>query len=113
MIDTGRGMSPEVRDSLFSYRAISRKVGGTGLGTKIVKTSWIPGIGGTITVESRPKERGRRSISRCQSTARLLKLRALFKLKSRASWTAGFSEGLNRMTLSLLGSATCSIHDFV
>jgi signal transduction histidine kinase len=35
--DTGRGMPPEVRDSLFTSRAISRKPGGTGLGTKIVK----------------------------------------------------------------------------
>jgi len=37
VIDTGRGMPPEVRDSLFSARAISRKPGGTGLGSKIVK----------------------------------------------------------------------------
>ena len=37
VIDTGRGMSPEVRDSLFTGHAISRKAGGTGLGTKIVK----------------------------------------------------------------------------
>jgi signal transduction histidine kinase len=51
VIDTGRGMSPEVRDSLFSYRAISRKVGGTGLGTKIVKDV-VDAHGGTITVES-------------------------------------------------------------
>ena len=51
VIDTGRGMSPEVRDSLFSYRAMSRKVGGTGLGTKIVKDV-VDAHGGTITVES-------------------------------------------------------------
>ncbi|HEY6837924.1 MAG TPA: GAF domain-containing sensor histidine kinase [Geobacteraceae bacterium] len=51
VIDTGRGMSPEVRDSLFSYQAISRKVGGTGLGTKIVKDV-VDAHGGTITVES-------------------------------------------------------------
>ena len=51
VIDTGKGMSPEVRDSLFSYRAISRKVGGTGLGTKIVKDV-VDAHGGTITVES-------------------------------------------------------------
>ncbi|HKY73515.1 MAG TPA: GAF domain-containing sensor histidine kinase [Nitrospira sp.] len=35
--DTGRGMPPEIRDSLFSAHALSRKPGGTGLGTKIVK----------------------------------------------------------------------------
>jgi len=51
VIDTGKGMSPEVRDSLFSYRAISRKVGGTGLGTKIVKDV-VDAHGGTIVVES-------------------------------------------------------------
>ena len=27
VIDTGKGVSPEIRDSLFSYKAISRKVG--------------------------------------------------------------------------------------
>jgi signal transduction histidine kinase len=51
VIDTGRGMSQEVRDSLFSYQAISRKVGGTGLGTKIVKDV-VDAHGGTIRVES-------------------------------------------------------------
>lgn len=51
VVDTGKGMTPEVRDSLFSYRAISRKVGGTGLGTKIVKDV-VDAHGGTITVES-------------------------------------------------------------
>ena len=34
--DTGCGMPPEVRDSLFSGRTISTTVGGTGLGTQIV-----------------------------------------------------------------------------
>jgi len=34
--DTGRGMTPEVRGSLFSDDAISTKPGGTGLGTRIV-----------------------------------------------------------------------------
>jgi signal transduction histidine kinase len=50
--DTGRGMPPEVRDSLFTARAISRKPGGTGLGTKIVKDV-VDAHGGRITVESR------------------------------------------------------------
>jgi signal transduction histidine kinase len=49
--DTGRGMPPEVRDSLFSHRVISRKVGGTGLGTKIVKDV-VDSHFGSITVES-------------------------------------------------------------
>jgi signal transduction histidine kinase len=30
-------MPPEIRDSLFTAHALSRKPGGTGLGTKIVK----------------------------------------------------------------------------
>ena len=50
--DTGRGMPPEVRDSLFTPRAISRKPGGTGLGTKIVKDV-VDAHGGRITVESK------------------------------------------------------------
>ena len=49
--DTGRGMPREVRESLFSARAISRKAGGTGLGTKIVKDV-IDAHAGTIWVES-------------------------------------------------------------
>jgi signal transduction histidine kinase len=52
VVDTGRGMSPEVRDSLFTGRAISRKVGGTGLGTKIVKDV-VDAHGGQLTVESK------------------------------------------------------------
>jgi signal transduction histidine kinase len=51
VVDTGNGMSPEVRDSLFTYRAISSKAGGTGLGTKIVKDV-VDAHGGTISVES-------------------------------------------------------------
>ena len=49
--DTGNGMPPEVRKSLFTNRVISRKAGGTGLGTKIVKDI-IDSHGGQITVES-------------------------------------------------------------
>jgi len=50
--DTGRGMPPEVRESLFTAQAISRKEGGTGLGTKIVKDV-VDAHGGQITVESK------------------------------------------------------------
>jgi signal transduction histidine kinase len=49
--DTGRGMPPEVRDSLFTGRAISRKPGGTGLGTKIIKDV-VDAHGGQISVDS-------------------------------------------------------------
>jgi PAS domain S-box-containing protein len=49
--DTGRGMSPEVRDRLFTSGAISTKKEGTGLGTKIVKDA-IDLHHGHITVES-------------------------------------------------------------
>lgn len=49
--DTGRGMPDEVKDSLFSIRVVSRKVGGTGLGTKIVKDV-IDVHQGRISVES-------------------------------------------------------------
>ena len=49
--DTGRGMPPEIRDSLFTARAISRKPGGTGLGTKIIKDV-VNAHNGQITVES-------------------------------------------------------------
>ncbi len=49
--DTGNGMPPEIRDRLFTNEAISHKIGGTGLGTKIVKDV-INIHGGSITVES-------------------------------------------------------------
>ncbi len=49
--DTGRGMPPKVRDSLFTARAVSTKPGGTGLGSKIVKDV-VDAHGGRITVES-------------------------------------------------------------
>ncbi len=49
--DTGRGMSPEVRDRLFTTQAISTKKEGTGLGTKIVKDV-VDAHGGRISVES-------------------------------------------------------------
>jgi signal transduction histidine kinase len=50
--DTGRGMPPDIRDSLFTSRTISRKPGGTGLGTRIVKDV-VDAHGGSITVESK------------------------------------------------------------
>lgn len=49
--DTGNGMPPEVRDNLFTKRLVSRKSGGTGLGTKIVKDA-VDTHGGQITVDS-------------------------------------------------------------
>lgn len=51
VVDTGRGMPPDVRESLFTTRVISRKSSGTGLGTKIVKDV-VDAHGGWIKVES-------------------------------------------------------------
>ena len=51
VVDTGRGMPAEIRESLFTSKVVSKKAGGTGLGTKIVKDV-IDAHGGTITVES-------------------------------------------------------------
>ena len=49
--DTGRGMPLEICESLFTAGAISRKPGGTGMGTKIVKDV-IDAHGGHISVDS-------------------------------------------------------------
>lgn len=49
--DTGPGIPPEIRDRLFREGVVSRKAGGTGLGTKIVKDV-IDAHGGRIRVES-------------------------------------------------------------
>ena len=49
--DTGNGIPPEIRERLFTDHTISTKVGGTGLGTKIVKNA-IDAHHGSIRVES-------------------------------------------------------------
>ena len=51
VIDTGRGMSPEIRDRLFTKGVMSTKPGGTGLGTKIVKDV-VDAHAGRVWVES-------------------------------------------------------------
>jgi signal transduction histidine kinase len=49
--DTGQGMPPEVKERLFTDRAISTKPGGTGLGTRIVKNI-VDAHNGKIWVDS-------------------------------------------------------------
>ena len=49
--DTGRGMPPAVRDSLFKNFARTTKRGGTGLGTKIVHDV-VAAHGGRVEVDS-------------------------------------------------------------
>jgi signal transduction histidine kinase len=49
--DTGRGMPEEIKTRLFTDQAPTTKVGGTGLGTLIVKRA-VDAHRGTITVES-------------------------------------------------------------
>ena len=51
VIDTGRGMPAEIRDTLFTAKVISGKQGGTGLGIKIVRDV-IEAHSGVIAVES-------------------------------------------------------------
>jgi signal transduction histidine kinase len=49
--DTGKGIPPEIRDTLFTSAAKSSKRGGSGLGTKIVKDV-VDAHNGKISVES-------------------------------------------------------------
>ena len=51
--DTGAGMPPEVREKLFTDEAVSTKIGGTGLGTRIVGDI-VKRHRGTISVQSAP-----------------------------------------------------------
>jgi serine phosphatase RsbU (regulator of sigma subunit)/signal transduction histidine kinase len=49
--DTGRGIPENVRQRLFTDNTVSTRVGGTGLGTRIIKNV-VDAHGGTITVAS-------------------------------------------------------------
>lgn len=49
--DTGKGMPAHVRESMFTPHAVSTKIGGTGLGTRIVKNV-VDSHHGTIRVDS-------------------------------------------------------------
>jgi len=51
VIDTGRGMAPELCDRLFTGAVSSTKRGGTGLGLRIARDA-VLAHGGAITVES-------------------------------------------------------------
>jgi signal transduction histidine kinase len=51
--DTGRGMTAEIREQLFTARAVSTKKSGTGLGMKIIKDV-VDAHHGKIWVESEP-----------------------------------------------------------
>jgi signal transduction histidine kinase len=51
VVDTGRGMTAEIRETLFTPKVLSLKQGGTGLGIKIVKDV-IEAHSGVIAVES-------------------------------------------------------------
>ncbi len=62
VVDTGRGMTDDVKKSLFTTHVVSRKAGGIGLGTKIVKDV-VDMHHGRISVES---SRGNGTIFRIQ-----------------------------------------------
>jgi CheY-like chemotaxis protein len=49
--DTGHGMSPQACRTFFTARQASRKVGGTGMGSKIIREN-VEAIGGRITISS-------------------------------------------------------------
>lgn len=60
--DDGRGMTEAVRARLFGDDAISTKPGGTGLGTRIVRSA-VEAHGGSIAVASAPGEGARFTIT--------------------------------------------------
>ena len=53
VVDDGPGMPAKVRNSLFTPQAISTTIGGTGIGTRFVK-SVADAHGGEVGVESEP-----------------------------------------------------------